>query len=67
MVSSAAMLNLNFITMQNMNDLHYFWHTWENRWLADINVNADRPAIPEMAAGEFWFGKICEKLRYFNY
>lgn len=63
MVSSAATLHLNFFTMQNMNDLHYFWHTWENRWLADINVNADRPAVKEMAAGEFWFGKICEELR----
>jgi hypothetical protein len=63
LVSSAAALHLNFFTMQNMNDLHYFWHTWENRWLADINVNADRPAIKEMAAGEFWVGKICEELR----
>jgi hypothetical protein len=63
MVSSAATLHLHAVTMQNMNDLHYFWHTWENRWLADINVNADRPAIKEMAAGEFWFGKICETLR----
>lgn len=63
LVSSAAALHLNFFTMQNMNDLHYFWHTWENRWLADINVNADRPAVKEMAAGEFWYGKICEELR----
>jgi hypothetical protein len=63
MVNAAACLHLNFFTMQNMNDLHYFWHTWENRWLADINVNADRPAVKEMAAGEFWFGKICEQLR----
>lgn len=62
MVSSAVALNLNFITMQNMSDLHYYWHTWENRWLADINVNADRPLIQEMACGEFWFGKICDKL-----
>lgn len=62
LVSSAAVLHLNCFTMQNMNDLHYFWHTWENRWLAEINVNADRPAIKEMAAGEFWFGKICEEL-----
>lgn len=63
MVSSAAALHLNFFTMQDMNDLHYFWHTWENRWLADININADRPAVKEMAAGEFWFGNICEHLR----
>ena len=63
MVSSATALNLHHMTMQNMNDLHYYWHTWENRWLADINVNADRPLIREMASGEFWFGKICEKLR----
>jgi len=62
MVSSAVALNLNFMTMQNMGDLHYFWHTWQNRWLADFNVNADRPLIKEMASGEFWFGKICEKL-----
>ena len=64
MVSSAATLHLHCVTMQNMNDLHYFWHTWENRWLADININADRPAIQEFAAGEFWYGKICETLSY---
>ena len=62
MVSSAASLHLNFMTMQDMNDLHYYWQTWENRWLADLNINADRPAIPEFAAGEFWFGKIANKL-----
>jgi hypothetical protein len=62
LVSSAAALNLHCFTMQNMNDLHYFWHTWENRWLAEININADRPAIKEYASGEFWFGKICEEL-----
>lgn len=65
LVSSAAALHLNFFTMQNMCDIHYFCHTWEDRWLADINVNADRPAVKEMAAGEFWYGKICEELRYF--
>lgn len=62
MVSAAAALHLPINTMQNMNDIHYFWHTWENRWLADINVIADRPAIPEFAAGEFWFGKIANTL-----
>lgn len=62
LLSSAAVLHLNVITMQDMNDLHYYWHTWENRWLADININADRPIIPEFAAGEFWFGKIANKL-----
>lgn len=62
MLSAAAALHLNVYTMQNMNDLHYFWHTWENRWLADINVNADRPIIPEFAAGEYWFGNIESKL-----
>lgn len=63
MVSTAAALHLNTATMQNMNDLHYYWHTWENRWLADINVNADRPVIKELACGEYWYGKICELLR----
>ena len=62
MLSSAAALHLNICTMQNMNDLHYYWHTWENRWLADINLNADRPAVKEFAAGEFWKGKICNEL-----
>lgn len=62
MLSSAAALHLDVITMQNMNDLHYYWHTWENRWLSDINVNADRPVIPEFAAGEYWFGKIANNL-----
>jgi hypothetical protein len=62
LVASAAVLNLHCFTMQNMNDLHYFWHTWENRWLNELNVNADRPAVKEYAAGEFWFGKICEEL-----
>ncbi len=64
LLSAAAMLHLHCFTMQNMNDLHYFWHTWENRWLSELNVNADRPAIQEFAAGEFWFGKLCEKLWY---
>ena len=62
MLSSAVSLHLNVQTMQDMNDLHYYWHTWDNRWLADINVNADRPIVPEFAAGEFWFGKIANKL-----
>lgn len=62
MLSSAVALHLNVMTMQDMNDLHYFWHTWENRWLADINVAADRPAVPEFAAGEFWFGKLANKM-----
>jgi len=62
MLSSAVALHLNVITMQDMNDLHYMWHTWENRWLADINTNADRPIVPEFAAGEYWFGKIATKL-----
>lgn len=62
MLSAAAALHLNVITMQDMNDLHYYWHTWENRWLAEVNIYADRPAIPEFAAGEFWFGKIANKL-----
>lgn len=62
MLSAGAALHLHLFTMQNMNDLHYFWHTWENRWLADININADRPVFKEMAAGEFWFGKISEEL-----
>lgn len=62
MLSAAAALHLNVQTMQDMNDLHYFWHTWENRWLADINVNADRPLIPEFAAGEYWLGKIANRL-----
>lgn len=62
MVSSAAALHLPINTMQDMNDLHYYWHTWENRWLADLNVNADRPVIKEFAAGEFWFGKIANTL-----
>jgi hypothetical protein len=30
LASSAVALHLHFFTMQNMNDLHYFWHTWEN-------------------------------------
>ena len=64
MVSTAAALHLNVLTMQNMNDLHYYWYTWENRWLAEINLNADRPLIKEMAAGEYWYGKICEQLRF---
>jgi len=63
MVSSAAALHLNVITMQNMKDLYYFWHTWENRWLADINLNADRPAVKEMVGGEFWYGNIANQLR----
>ena len=62
MLSSAAALHLDVMTMQDMNDLHYFWHTWENRWLADVNINADRPIISEFAAGEYWFGKIANKL-----
>lgn len=62
LLSAAVALHLNVITMQNMNDLHYFWHTWENRWLSDINTNADRPVVPEFAAGEYWFGKIANKL-----
>lgn len=62
MVSSAAALHLHCVTMQDMNDLHYFWHSWENRWLADINHNADRPLIPEFVAGEYWFGKIASHL-----
>jgi hypothetical protein len=65
LVSSAASLHLHCFTMQNMNDLHYFWHTWENRWLAELNVNADRPAIKEYAAGEFWKGKLCDELSYY--
>jgi hypothetical protein len=65
LLSSAATLHLNCITMQNMNEVHYFYQTWENRWLADVNINADRPAIKEYAAGEFWFGKLCEELWYY--
>lgn len=62
MLSSAVTLHLNVNTMQDMNDLHYMWQTWENRWLADINTNADRPLIHEFTAGEYWFGKIATKL-----
>jgi len=46
-----------------MKDLNYFWHTWENRWLADINLNADRMVVRELVGGEFWYGNICNKLR----
>jgi len=63
MVSSAVALHLNTITMQFMKDLNYFWHTWENRWLADININADRMVVRELVGGEFWYGNICNKLR----
>ncbi len=46
-----------------MKDLNYYWHTWENRWLADINLNADRMLIKEIVGGEFWTGKIANMLR----
>jgi hypothetical protein len=67
MVSSAAALHLNTITMQYMKDWHYFWHTWENRWLADININADRMVIKELVGGEFWSGKVTNQLRYIKF
>jgi hypothetical protein len=63
MVSSAAALHLNVVTMQYMKDLNYYWHTWENRWLADINLNADRMAIRELVGGEYWYGLISNVLR----